>query len=237
MSAIQEKQGKYEMKKIAIVDDEKDVRELLKLHLERENYSIKLFSNGDDFIESLKRDRYDLLLLDLMLPGSNGLDVCRIIRSDEFAKNMPIIMLTAKGTEADIVLGLELGADDYIIKPFSIRELLARVKTVLRRNEIRTIDKELIIGDLALYPDKFTATLKGKPLDLTSTEFKILKILLSKKGRVLTRTQILDNLGEDRQYVIDRTVDVHIVSIRKKLGNSGDLIHTIRSVGYKISEE
>jgi DNA-binding response OmpR family regulator len=146
-------------------------------------------------------------------------------------------MLTAKGTETDIVVGLELGADDYIAKPFSIREFLARVKSALRRTEQTQNEPELKIGNIALYPEKFVAMVGGNQIDLTSTEFKIIEILLRRKDRVLTRAQILDNLGEDRQFVIDRTVDVHIVNIRKKLGKSGDLIQTIRSVGYKISNE
>ena len=180
---------------------------------------------------------FDLLILDLMLPGTNGLDVCRLLRNDDKTKNLPIIMLTAKGTEPDIVVGLELGADDYITKPFSIRELLARVKSVLRRIEITEFESELKIGNITVYPEKYIAEVKGKKVDLTSTEFKILELLLRKKERVLTRMQILDSLGEDRQFVVDRTVDVHIVNLRKKLGKAGGVIRTIRSVGYKITEE
>jgi len=224
-------------KKVAIIEDEADIRELLRLHLERSGYEISLYPSGDDFLSKKKGNSFDLVILDIMLPGMDGLDVLKYLRSDEKTKEIPVIMLTAKGTEVDIVVGLELGADDYITKPFSTRELLARIKVIFRRLERSESDKIIRFGDVEIYPEKVQVKVHGNDIELTATEFNILKTLVQKKGRVFTRTQILDLLGEDRQFVLDRTVDVHILNIRKKLSTYGKNIQTIRGIGYKITEE
>ncbi|MFP4458038.1 MAG: response regulator [Candidatus Zixiibacteriota bacterium] len=225
------------MKRIAVVEDESDLRELLKLHLERDGYESKLFATGDEFLADLDNLIFDMALLDIMLPGTDGLKICQTLRQNERFKEVPIIILTAKGTEVDIVVGLELGADDYITKPFSPRELMARIKAIFRRMEHKQSEKVIRLGDIEVFPEKIIVKLKGEQIDLTTTEFKILEALVRRKGRVLTRSQILDLLGDDRQFVLDRTVDVHILNIRRKLGSYGKIIQTIRGIGYKIIED
>jgi len=224
-------------KRIAVVEDEEDLRNLLKLHLERDGFEVLLFSNGDAFLDFADKNRLGLVILDLMMPGTGGLDVCRILRTDEKNSHVPIIILTAKSTEADIVVGLELGADDYITKPFSMRELQARIKSMFRRISKSESENILSNGEVTVHVDRFQVLVDGEPVQLTATEFSILAFLMRRKGRVLTRNQILDSLGGDRQYVIDRTVDVHILNIRKKLGDAGKMIETIRGIGYRMEEE
>ncbi len=224
-------------KRIAVVEDEEDLRNLLKLHLERDGFEVVLFSNGDAFLDFADKNRVDMVLLDLMMPGTGGLDVCRIIRNNEKSVDVPIIFLTAKSTEADIVVGLELGADDYITKPFSMRELQARIKALFRRISKTESENVLVNGPTTVLIDKFEVTVDGKPVLFTATEFSILAHLMKRKGRVLTRNQILDSLGGDRQFVIDRTVDVHILNIRRKLGDASSMIETIRGIGYRMKEE
>jgi len=170
-----------------------------------------------------------------MLPGIDGLEVCRTLRRSEKTSSIPI-MLTAKGTETDIVVGLELGADDYIVKPFSPRELIARVKAILRRAQPAKKTKLFKVGDLVLDLTKYEVRVKNKKVDLTTTEFRVLAILSEKPGWVLTRNQLLDDLWEDEKIVLDRTIDVHIRNLREKLGEAGKLIKTIRGIGYKIEE-
>lgn len=225
------------MERIAVVEDESDVRELLNRQLTREGWQVETFLSGVDFMASVSKNEFDLLLLDLMLPELDGLEICKILRSSAETKNLPIIMVTAKGSEADIVLGLELGADDYVSKPFSMRELIARVRSVLRRVKTEEGSKILQAGTIELSPDRFEVKADGKTVDLTATEFKILEALMRNKGRVLTRSRILDYLGEDRQFVIDRTIDVHILNLRRKLQAAGEVIETIRSVGYRLRED
>ncbi len=225
------------MKRIAIVEDEEDLRELLRLHIEREGYEARLYATGDEFLNSVQMTSFDMLILDLMLPGTDGLDVCRILRADDSTKDIPIIMLTAKSSEADIVVGLELGADDYITKPFSIRELMARIKALFRRTEVSDDQKHLRIAGVELFRDKFLVLVDKEPIELTATEFKILECLMRRAGCVLSRNQILESLGDDRLFVTDRTVDVHILAIRRKLGNYGNIIQTIRGIGYRIVDQ
>jgi len=227
------------MKNIAIIEDEADLRELLELHLKREGYQPHLFATGDEFLDSTGEGPFDLILLDLMLPGTDGLDVCRIVRNNEETRDVPIIMLTAKSSEADIVVGLELGADDYMTKPFSIRELMARIKVVFRRGERTASANEthLQISGVELFPEKFLVLVDKEPVELTATEFKILEYLMRRRGRVLSRNQILESLGGDRQFIIDRTVDVHVLNIRRKLGEYSGIIQTIRGIGYRILDE
>ena len=224
-------------KTIAIIDDEPDIVELVSLHLTKAGFDAKGFLSAEDFFDSIGKNIPDLILLDLMLPDADGFEICKYLKNkDEFA-SLPIIMLTAKGEEADKVIGLELGADDYVTKPFSPKELVARVKAVLRRQVKDEILNKIAIGDtLTIFPEKHEAYIEGNKIDLTSTEFKILTLLASKKGWVFTRDQILDHLWGQEKAVLDRTVDVHIKHLREKLGKAGSLIINIRGVGYKLEE-
>jgi DNA-binding response OmpR family regulator len=222
---------------IAVVDDEEDIVELVSHHLKREGFKVKEFYNGRDFLSYIESVTPDLTILDIMLPGIDGLEICRILKSRSRTASMPIIMLTAKATEADVVVGLELGADDYMVKPFSPRELVARVKTILRRVATREDEKRpLKLGPLSIDTEKFEASVDGKKVELTTTEFKILEVLAEGRGRVFTRDQLLKKkrLWGDDKLVYDRTIDVHIKNLREKLGKAGDLIKTIRGIGYKL---
>ena len=228
--------------KILVVDDEKDIVELLQYNLEKEGYKISSVFSGEQCLKNVKTELPDLILLDLMLPEIDGLDVCKILKSNPQTSDIPIVMLTAKGEETDIVLGLELGADDYITKPFNLRELLARIKTVLRRtkNNISPLlkEKEIIkFKDLVIDSIKHQVTLKDQPLSLTSTEFKLLKFLASNPGKVFTREQLLNQVWAEDSFIVDRAVDVHIRRLRQKLLTASDYIITIRGVGYRFKEE
>lgn len=224
---------------IIVVDDEVDILELVCLHLEKSGFRTVPCPDPQALFEALERTRADLIILDLMLPGTDGIEICKHLRSHEDYRHIPIIMLTARATETDKVLGLEIGADDYVTKPFSPRELVARVKTVLRRKMFSKEKPSIItIADiLKLDPERFEVYVEGKKIDLTSTEFRILKILAEKKGKVFTRSQILDLLWGDEKAVLDRTIDVHIKHLRDKLGKAAGLIKNIRGIGYKISDE
>jgi len=224
-------------KTIAIIDDEPDIVDLISLHLKKAGFDAREFLNAEDFFDFIGKDVPDLILLDLMLPDADGFEICKYLRrKDEFI-SVPIIMLSAKGEETDKVLGLELGADDYVTKPFSPKELVARVKAVLRRQGKEEILNKIEIGDLlTIFPEKHEAFVEGNKVDLTSTEFKILTLLASKKGWVFTRNQILDYLWGQEKAVLDRTVDVHIKHLREKLGKQASLIKNIRGVGYKLEE-
>jgi DNA-binding response OmpR family regulator len=222
---------------IAIVDDEEDIVELVSHHLKREGFKVKEFYNGRDFLSYIESVIPDLAVLDIMLPGIDGLEICRILKSKSRTSSLPIIMLTAKATEADVVVGLELGADDYMVKPFSPRELVARVKTILRRASNKEEHTKLIrLGSLSIDKEKFEAAVDGKKIELTTTEFKILEVLAEGQGRVYTRDQLLKKkrLWGDDKLVYDRTIDVHIKNLREKLGKTGSLIKTIRGIGYKL---
>jgi two-component system phosphate regulon response regulator PhoB/two-component system alkaline phosphatase synthesis response regulator PhoP len=224
-------------KLIAIVDDEDDIRELVSINLKKAGFKIKEFSSGNSFIKSLSKSKPDLAVLDIMMPGIDGIEVCKIMKKDDKYSDIPIIMLTAKTDETDRVLGLEIGADDYVSKPFSPRELTARVKAVLRRKERKEKSKGIERGGmLKIDPEKFEVFVKGEKVELTSTEFKILTILMEKPGRVFSREQLLDMLWGDEKIVVDRTIDVHIKHLREKLGAGGKLIKNIRGVGYKLEE-
>ena len=222
---------------VAIIDDESDIVDLVSIHLEKAGFEAKGFLNAQDFFDFIGKNVPDLVLLDLMLPDADGLEICKYLRrKDEFA-NIPIIMLSAKGEETDKVLGLELGADDYVTKPFSPKELVARVKAVLRRQVKERLEKKIVIGEkIMIFPEKHEAFVDENRIDLTSTEFKILTLLASKKGWVFTRDQILDYLWGQEKAVLDRTVDVHIKHLREKLGKAASLIKNIRGVGYKLEE-
>ncbi len=222
---------------IAALDDEPDLLELLRVNLRKAGYRFEGFQEAEDLYRFLAKERPSLILLDLMLPGTDGLEVCRHIRRSEDLAGIPIIMLTARGDESDKVVGLELGADDYVTKPFSIKELIARIHAVLRRPPGGSESaRRIVIGSLIIDLDKFEVIADGVKVDLTATEFKILQLLASRKGRVFSRDQILDFLWGHEKAVIDRTIDVHIRNLREKLGEAGGLIKNIRGVGYKLEE-
>jgi DNA-binding response OmpR family regulator len=226
---------------IAIVEDEPDILDLVSLQLKKEHLSVRGYLNGSSFLRSLDADPPDLVVLDVMLPDVSGFDICRHLRSKEAYNDIPIIMLTARSEETDRVLGLELGADDYMIKPFSTRELTARVKAVLRRaakkNEPDDRDILTIGNTLRIDPLRYEISVDGKKIEVTTTEFRILQLLASKIGWVFTRDRILTHLWGSDKMVLDRTIDVHIKHLRTKLGEAGTMIKNLRGVGYKLEAE
>lgn len=227
-------------KVVAIVDDEEDIVNLVSHHVKREGYKVKEFHNGRDFLLFLESIVPDLVILDIMLPGIDGLEMCKMLKNRSRTSSIPIIMLTAKASEADVVVGLEIGADDYIVKPFSPREMVARVKSLLRRvNTKEAKEPRLEIGPISLNSERYEVTVNGKRIDLTTTEFKILEVLIEKRGSVFTRDQLLKKkrLWGDDKLVYDRTIDVHIKNLREKLGKAGIMIKTIRGIGYKLEGE
>lgn len=222
---------------ITIVDDEPDILELVSLHLKKAGFKVKGFPDAESFTSFLATNTPDLIILDLMLPDTDGLDICKDLKKKDSSASIPIIMLTAKGEETDKILGLELGADDYVTKPFSPKELVARVKVVLRRNTREEETKRIEIADSVLIDlEKYEVSVRGKKIDLTTTEFRILQLLASRKGSVFTRDNILDYLWGEEKAVIDRTVDVHIRHLREKLGNTAHCIKNVRGIGYKLEE-
>jgi len=224
--------------KIFVVDDEEDILELVNFVLSKENYRVQKYPTGEDLLKAIKADKPDLLLLDLMLPGIDGFDICKIIKNDEKLSDIPIIMLTAKGDEVDVVSGLELGADDYIVKPFSARVLIARVKAILRRGKnILSNNNDVIeIDSLKIHPGRHEVSVNGRHLDLTFSEFRLLQLLAQKRGWVYTRYQIVDALRGSDYPVTERAIDVQVVGLRKKLGNHGRFIETVRGVGYRFKD-
>ena len=227
------------MKKIiAIVDDEPDILELVALNLENSGYETAKFEDAHGLYEYLKSCIPDLLVLDLMLPDIDGFEVCRELKKNDKYSSIPIIMLTAKSDETDKVLGLEFGADDYIVKPFSPREMVARVKAVLRRGKVKSEDtKSISIGNILKIDFKtLEVFVENEKIKLTSTEFKILKMFTQRIGWVYSRNQILDYVWGNEKIVLDRTVDVHIKNLREKLGKAGKFIKNIRGFGYKVEE-
>jgi phosphate regulon transcriptional regulator PhoB len=223
--------------KILIVDDEQDLVKLVRFNLEKDGYKVISASNGEDALLLARKEMPDLVVLDLMLPGIDGLEVCKKLKADTELVNIAVIMLTAKGEESDITLGLKLGADDYITKPFSPKELVARVQAVLRRAKTSLETKAYIeIDSLKIDVYKHEVTIKDEVVPLTLTEFKLLHQLANKPGRVFTRDQLLDAVSGPETFVIDRTIDVHIVALRKKLKKYADRLITVRGIGYKFRE-
>jgi len=225
-------------KKIFIVEDEEDIVELLRHNLAREHFEVSAAADGEKALKAIAREMPSLILLDLMLPGIDGLEVCRILKKDDKTADIPVIMLTAKGEESDIIAGLEIGADDYIAKPFSMKVLVARVRAVLRRRQKSPVEKDAVIRihDLAINPGRREVLVKGRPVEMTFCEFGILHLLAGRPGWVLTREQIVDAVRGEDYAVTDRAVDVQIVGIRKKLGPRADYIETVRGVGYRFKE-
>lgn len=224
--------------KILIVEDEEDVLELVKYNLEKNGYLTESAMTGREALSKVKSGVPDLMLLDLMLPEVDGLEVCRLVKGDAETAAIPVIMLTAKGTEADIVAGLEMGADDYITKPFSPRVLLARVKAVIRRKDTPAeADTAIVrIHDIEIDPGRHRVMVRGKQIKLTSTEFNLLRFLAARPGWVFTRYQIVDAIHGNDYPVTDRSIDVQVVGLRKKLGTAGKYIETVRGVGYRFEE-
>jgi len=224
-------------KMIVVVDDEEDILQLVSLHLTKSGFTVKGFPDGDSFFRFVETQVPDLIILDLMLPDADGFEICKFIKKDAKLSHVPVIMLTARDGETDKVLGLELGADDYVTKPFSPRELVARVKAVLRRQLSDNESKKLEIGkEIVMDLEKYEVAVNGEKVDLTHTEFRILQLLASKKSWVFTRNQILDYLWSDEKYVLDRTVDVHVRNLREKLGDASGYIKSVRGIGYKLED-
>ena len=223
-------------KHILVVEDEADLVELVSYNLRKEGFSVDSALNGEAGLSKIKKGKYDLVILDLMLPGIQGVELCRMLRNDPKTEALPIVMLTAKGEEVDKILGLEMGADDYITKPFSPRELVARVKAVLRRSvEKPAAEKILKIGGLVIDKERYTVTVKGKPMKLSATEFKLLLFLAERRGRVFNRERLLDAVWSDEAFVEPRTVDVHIRRLRSHVEEDPShpvYIKTLRGIGY-----
>jgi phosphate regulon transcriptional regulator PhoB len=229
------------LKHILVIDDEPDLVELVSYNLRKEGFIVESASDGESALKKIKKGEYDLLILDLMLPGIQGIELCRIVRNDPKNAGLPIIMLTAKGEEIDRIIGLEMGADDYITKPFSPRELVARVKAVLRRfTEKPVIEKIMKIGDIEIDRERYTVTIRGKSVKLSATEFKLLLFLAERRGKVFSRGQLLDAVWRDEAFVEPRTVDVHIRRLRSNIEAdpaNPRHIKTLRGIGYLFNEE
>jgi two-component system phosphate regulon response regulator PhoB len=222
---------------ILVVDDEEDIRELVELNLDREGYRVLTCETGEQALAVARAQTPDLIVLDLRLPGIDGLEVCKRLKANPTLQQIPVVMLTAKGEESDIVAGLELGADDYITKPFSGKVLVARVRRLLRKAAEAADDKTLVrIHGLVIDPARHEVMLNDKPISLTLTEFNILHTLARRPGLVFTRYQIVDAIHGDNYLVTDRAIDVQIVALRRKLGSSGKLIETVRGVGYRFKD-
>lgn len=228
-------------KKVLVVDDEPDIVELVSYNLKKEGFQVFSAPDGEEALAKIKKETVDFLILDLMLPGLQGMELCRILRNDPKMKHLPIIMLTAKGEEVDRILGLEIGADDYVAKPFSPRELVARVKAVLRRYSEKPGDAKVIeIGNILINRETYSVS-KGKvPLTLSSTEFKLLLYLVERKGKVFSRDQLLDAVWKDEAFVEPRTVDVHVRRLRTQIEDDPShprYIRTRRGIGYYVDED
>ena len=222
--------------KIYIVEDEPDIRDTLKYNFSNEGFKVFTSPDGEEALSNIKKVLPDVLILDLMLPGVSGLDVCKSIRADDDIKDMSIIMLTAKGEEIDRVIGFELGADDYVTKPFSVRELILRVKVLLKKQRESLVQNKLVtFGPIRIDLDAHELKINDKEIVLTALEFKLLQHLVKRKGRVQTREQLLGDVWGYSAEVTTRTVDTHIKRLREKLGNTSEYIQTIRGVGYRFS--
>ena len=224
---------------IVVVEDEPDIVEVISYNLKREGYQVASADRGDEGLKLVRSQSPSLVILDLMLPGMDGLAVCQQLKADPITRDIPIIMVSAKGEESDIVIGLGMGADDYLAKPFSPRELLARVKAVLRRGPVREEQQKerVVVRDMLLDIARHEVRVSGELLRLTATEFRILFQLASQPGRAFTREQLLNRVVGKGVVIVDRNIDVHIRSIRKKLGDHGEMIQTIRGVGYRFVDD
>jgi DNA-binding response OmpR family regulator len=227
------------MGRVLVIEDEPDLQELLRYNLQKEGHTVAVAGTGSDGLHELRRQPFDLVLLDLMLPDRDGLEVCRIVRGDEALSSLPIIMVTAKSEESDVVLGLGLGADDYVTKPFRVKELMARIRVRLARHLDETRDAErrrIHVDSLSIDPVRHRVQIGEEAVPLTLTEFKLLHFLASHPGIAYGRYDLLDRIGDGEEVVTDRTIDVHIRNLRKKLGAYERLVETVRGVGYRFSE-
>ena len=224
---------------VLLIEDDKNILELVKYNLEEEGFRVRTATRGNTGLETALKERPALVILDLMLPEMNGLEICKILRQNEKTRMIPIIMLTAKGSESDKVVGLELGADDYVTKPFSPRELMARIKSVLRRFREKPVEEILRAGTIELDTKKHELRVKGKAMEITAKEFELLSVLMNSKGRVLTRETLLSKVWgyEDFVNIETRTVDMHIGQLRKKMGKEAERLVTVPSVGYRFDGE
>ncbi len=224
-------------KKILVADDEEDVLNLVAINLKAAGFTVLKAEDGPTAVSMARSSLPALIVLDLMLPGMPGLEVCKVLKNDQTTKLIPIIMLTAKAEEVDRIVGLELGADDYITKPFSPRELVLRVKSVIRRTDAAgPVDDMLRIGDIQIDRSRYEVLIKGKPIDFTATEFKLLALLMERRGRVQSRDTLLNDVWGYENAIDTRTVDTHIRRLREKLGKTSDCIETVRGFGYRIAE-
>jgi two-component system, OmpR family, alkaline phosphatase synthesis response regulator PhoP len=224
--------------KILLIEDEEDIAALIKLQAEIAGYKLHVEVDGLNGLRAVEREKPDLVILDIMLPGQSGLDVCRKIKTNPDLKDIPVIMISAKSEELDVVLGLELGADDYVTKPFSPKILFSRVRAVMRRGkEPEKAPKTIVFGAFTLEVDRYQLRHKDKYIPITLSEFGILRRLLVNRGKVLTRNQLLDDVQNNDAFIVDRNIDVHIASVRKKLGPNFNMIETVRGVGYRFLEE
>ena len=223
-------------KRILVIEDEMDIREMLALRLKKERFEVLEAGEGMTGLKKAQEEQPDLILLDLMLPFTSGLDILRTLRNNRKSAQVPVIIVSAKGEESDIIVGLELGADDYVTKPFNMSVLLARINALLRRFQTAETPKKIVsIGSVEIDTDRFLVTVDGEPVPLTRTEFGILYALAAAKGRVLTRNQLIDEaIGSDAD-VTDRTIDVHVTSLRSKLGAARALVETVRGIGYRLA--
>ncbi|MDE3055818.1 MAG: response regulator transcription factor [Verrucomicrobiota bacterium] len=224
-------------KRILLIEDEEDIRDLIALQADLSGYKLLVAADGQTGYRTIERERPDIVVLDIMLPGKTGLDLCKKIKNSVELKYIPIIFLSAKGEESDIILGLELGADDYVPKPFSPKILFSRIKAILRRrNGGEKVQKPILFDDFTLEIDRYILRKKEKLIPLTLSEFGILKRLITYRGRVFTRNQLIEELHNDEGAVTDRNVDVHIASLRKKMGPSFSRIETVRGIGYRFCD-
>ena len=224
--------------KIVVIEDEVDILEVINYNLSKEGFDVCSALDGEEGLALIKKEVPDLVLLDLMLPGLDGIEICRKLKTDYSTRSIPIIMVTAKGEESDIVLGLGMGADDYMVKPFRPRELMARIRSVLRRGDFIEEGEGLVsINELVIDINRHEVKLEGKKIVLTAMEFKLLHFLASHPGQVFTRENLLNHVSSDDTFIIDRNIDVHIRSIRKKLNKHRELIETIHRVGYRFRDK
>ena len=225
--------------RILIVEDEKNIAKLVRYNLEKAEYECMIAKTGEEAIAVLEKHPVDLIVLDIMLPGIDGFEVCRTIKQSARLKNIPIIMLTAKGEEVDRIVGLELGADDYMVKPFSPRELILRIKAILKRGKPELLKKDIIAaGDISVNIPKHKVTVKNKEIELTKMEFKLLTTLMERRGRLQDRDKLLNDVWNIDTMINTRTIDTHIKKLREKLGHkAGNMIETVRGMGYRFKED
>jgi two-component system, OmpR family, phosphate regulon response regulator PhoB len=224
-------------KKILVIEDEKDVVDLLVLNLRKAGFKVLTAGDGASGLQKARSEKPDLVILDLMLPKMPGLEVCKLLKSDTAMRHVPILMLTARAEEIDRIIGLEFGADDYVTKPFSPREVILRIKAILRRGTAEENDERFSVGPIAIDPARHEVLVNGKPVDLTSLEFRLLRTLMQRRGRVQERDRLLNEVWGYESVIDTRTVDTHVRRLREKLGKAGDLVETVRGFGYRVREK